>query len=257
MKYIQADPSNYSDSSYRTGYDMIVWHTVGANATPEDVANWFKNPNANASAHFTVGLDGSIVQHIGIEDVSWANSNWEANCQSLTIECCDGGRPDDSVRPDILYQKTAELTAELVKKYMNGVVLVLGENVRLHREWAPNKTCPGNLDIDKLISLTNQITQMKDTELYNKVIKDIPDIANDSTITEENIFQGWFTQWGWVAIMNLFTADERNEVVGGKETPDIQRQSVRDWYILQEENVFNRTLSDSDFTLVKDLYIKK
>lgn len=46
--------------------------------------NWFTNPDSQASAHFVVGKDGSIVQMVAIEDTAWTNGYYNHPDASLS-----------------------------------------------------------------------------------------------------------------------------------------------------------------------------
>ncbi len=50
--------------------DTIVLHAT-VNESLESTTRWFMNPEARVSAHFTVGKDGSIVQHVSTFDRAW------------------------------------------------------------------------------------------------------------------------------------------------------------------------------------------
>lgn len=48
---------------------IVLHHTASANLG--GVVRWFANPESRVSAHFTVGKDGSIVQHVSTFDRAW------------------------------------------------------------------------------------------------------------------------------------------------------------------------------------------
>lgn len=50
--------------------DTIVLHATVA-STLESTTRWFLNAESRVSAHFTVGKDGSIVQHVSTFDRAW------------------------------------------------------------------------------------------------------------------------------------------------------------------------------------------
>ena len=62
-------PCNTSD---RDGYDItlvVVHHTSSPNIN--GTISWFKNPKAQASAHYVIGLDGKIVAMVPEEKKAW------------------------------------------------------------------------------------------------------------------------------------------------------------------------------------------
>jgi N-acetylmuramoyl-L-alanine amidase len=50
--------------------DTIVLHAT-ANDSLELTTRWFMNPTAKVSAHFTIGKDGSIIQHVSTFERAW------------------------------------------------------------------------------------------------------------------------------------------------------------------------------------------
>lgn len=50
--------------------DTIVLHAT-ANSGLEETIRWFQNPVSKVSAHFTIGRDGTIVQHVPMEYKAW------------------------------------------------------------------------------------------------------------------------------------------------------------------------------------------
>lgn len=50
--------------------DTIVLHAT-VNPSAESTTRWFMNPESRVSAHFTVGKDGSIIQHVSTFDRAW------------------------------------------------------------------------------------------------------------------------------------------------------------------------------------------
>jgi N-acetyl-anhydromuramyl-L-alanine amidase AmpD len=48
---------------------IVLHHTAGPNLV--GTVRWFENPESRVSAHFTVGKDGSIVQHVSTFERAW------------------------------------------------------------------------------------------------------------------------------------------------------------------------------------------
>lgn len=75
----------------------LVMHYTAATTKASSV-NWFKNPNAQASAHLLIGRDGSIIQFAPFNIVTWhaGKSQWKGlsglNQYSVGIELVNGGR---------------------------------------------------------------------------------------------------------------------------------------------------------------------
>jgi LysM repeat protein len=65
----------------------ITIHST-ANSTLQGVIDWFNNPNAQVSAHYTIDKDGTIVQHVNDSDRAWhaGQSVWKGR-QSCNDYC--------------------------------------------------------------------------------------------------------------------------------------------------------------------------
>lgn len=70
MEIIKNLVKNFSS---REGYkpELIVIHISAGSLT--SMTNWFSTPNSQASAHYGVGKDGSILQYVEEKDKAWAN----------------------------------------------------------------------------------------------------------------------------------------------------------------------------------------
>src|SRR5262249_3912111 len=97
----------------------IVVHTMAGTIGSCD--GWFPNSNAQVSAHFGIGLDGSQHQYVQLSDSAWANgilepgNNWQSrfppgspNYQTISIETEDDGSGATPVS-DEQYQATLEV----------------------------------------------------------------------------------------------------------------------------------------------------
>lgn len=51
----------------------LILHGTAGGTTAEAIAAWFQNPDAQASAHYIVGRDGTVVQCVRESDAPWAN----------------------------------------------------------------------------------------------------------------------------------------------------------------------------------------
>lgn len=52
------------------GVDMVVLHAT-VSPTLESTTRWFYSTESRVSAHFTIGKDGSIIQHVSTFDRAW------------------------------------------------------------------------------------------------------------------------------------------------------------------------------------------
>lgn len=74
---------------------LVMHYTAGRSA--QESINWFKNPNARASAHLVIGRDGAITQVVPFNRVAWhaGQSRWlnlqGLNNHSIGIELDNAG----------------------------------------------------------------------------------------------------------------------------------------------------------------------
>ena len=85
--YFPASSSNFTVANRPTSnsIDGIVLHV--AQGSWSSALNWFQNPKAQASAHYTVrSSDGFIGQSVLEKDIAWHAGNWNYNQASIGIE---------------------------------------------------------------------------------------------------------------------------------------------------------------------------
>lgn len=75
---------------------LIIHYTAGL--TLDGAVTWFKKPEAKASAHITIGRDGTIVQQVPFNHIAWhaGKSKWDSlvgmNGYALGIELVNAGK---------------------------------------------------------------------------------------------------------------------------------------------------------------------
>ncbi len=69
-KVVWAGSPNFNERPAGTIIDTIVLHHT-ASSNLGSVVKWFATTESRVSAHFTVGKDGSIVQHVSTFDRAW------------------------------------------------------------------------------------------------------------------------------------------------------------------------------------------
>lgn len=108
----------------------IVIHAT-ANSSLERVVEWFNNPNSKVSAHYTIGKDGEIVQHVQDMHRAWhaGRSVWKGrnSCNDYTIgielvNLNDGNDP----YPEAQHQANVALCVYLANKYNVSVDDIMG-----------------------------------------------------------------------------------------------------------------------------------
>lgn len=150
--YIEASSANFDRGRNGVKPDLIIMHTMDGFFNGS--ISWFKNPDAKASAHFLIAKDGRICQMVPFEDTAWHAKNLAINRRSIGIEHEDERKPFES-RPDSLYESSAQIVAEVAKKYS---IPLDRTHVLKHSEvYAGKPNCPGGLDIDRIINRAKQI----------------------------------------------------------------------------------------------------
>jgi LysM repeat protein len=132
----------------------IVIHST-ANSSLEGVINWFNNPQSQLSAHYTIGKDGQIVQHVQDIHRAWhaGRSIWKGregcNDYAIGIELVNLNDGKDPY-PEEQHQVNVALCAYLAHKYNIDLDDIMG-----HLDIAippGRKTDPRNYNLNRLRS---------------------------------------------------------------------------------------------------------
>jgi N-acetylmuramoyl-L-alanine amidase len=83
IKNVPASPSNYSLGRPNGKVGGIVIHVM--DGTLEGTGAWFQNPQAEASAHYGVGLT-EVHRFVEEENTAWHAGKWSANVNTIGIE---------------------------------------------------------------------------------------------------------------------------------------------------------------------------
>ena len=112
---------NFNNRRRPDDISAIVIHST-ANSSLQGVVDWFNNPNAKVSAHYTIGKDGETVQHVQDIHRAWhaGRSVWKGrnscNDYAIGIELVnlnDGVDP----YPEAQHQALVSLVTYLAQKY--------------------------------------------------------------------------------------------------------------------------------------------
>lgn len=129
----------YGRSGY--GISAITIHHMAGVLSAEQCGWIFQTPGRYGSSHYGIGNDGRIGLYVDEDNTAWTNSNWESNCQSVTIEtsnCATGG---DWPVSDAALDSLIKLVADIAKRNNLGH-LVSGQNLTWHSMFAATE-CPG------------------------------------------------------------------------------------------------------------------
>jgi N-acetyl-anhydromuramyl-L-alanine amidase AmpD len=112
-----AHPNNYTVANrpYSNRINKIIIHVTQGSYS--SALNWFNDPRAYVSAHYTVSSRYGVVgQPVREKNIAWHAGNWYYNQTSIGIEH-EGYVSDPKWFTDRMYRSSAELSAYLCKKY--------------------------------------------------------------------------------------------------------------------------------------------
>lgn len=168
-------PSPYKSSRGGNPIKAIVIHT--AVGTYEGTIAWFKNNDKLVSSHYVVSLDGKITQMVNDNEAAhhagltsnptlfpWYKSGQNPNLVTLGIECADNAKPSEADR-SVQLPMLAGLVADLCRAYS---IPADRQHIVGHRELYDRKTCPGNIDLDKLVEMVNLVLSPPPTNTINE-----------------------------------------------------------------------------------------
>lgn len=123
----------------------ICLHTMVGTLAGTDAE--FGRPASQVSAHFGVGLDGTVHQYVSLTDAAWANGGpnpgWRwpygpenPNLRLVSIETEDLGQPDTQPVTEEQYAAVAAVCRQALTAYPASTVLVA------HNVINPQHSCP-------------------------------------------------------------------------------------------------------------------
>ncbi len=125
-----AGSPNFNKRRSSDDITAIVIHST-ANSSLPGVIDWFNNPNSQVSAHYTIGKDGKIVQHVKDSDRAWhaGQSVWKGrnsvNDFAIGIELVNLNNGQDPY-PEAQHQANVVLCAYLCYTYNIQVDDIMG-----------------------------------------------------------------------------------------------------------------------------------
>ncbi len=91
----------------------VVIHTIGGSIASAD--SKFKDAASQASTHYGVGLDGSVVQWVNESDTAYQAGNWGFDLSSIGVHHEDDG--SDGLRSEALYSASSSLVRDICLRY--------------------------------------------------------------------------------------------------------------------------------------------
>ena len=142
--------------------DCIVIHVTEGDA--HSVRAWFKDPAANVSAHYMVTKTGEVVHFVHEYDTAWANGRVDHPTAALVLERA-------TINPNwwtISIEHEGDGTHELTDPQRAASLALMRDiqtrhhritfdrrHILGHREIYSLKTCPGAIDVDRLVEELN------------------------------------------------------------------------------------------------------
>lgn len=159
MRFVK---SPYFSSRGNNNISLIVIHTcVGYY---ESTIKYFESNSLKVSAHYVLKEDGSEVCQM-VDEINAAHhagnvyepnpkyyKNTNPNFYSIGIECADNNKPSEWNR-DGQYLALAILVRDICKRYN---LPIDRDHVCGHHELYSKKSCPGNLNVDKIVKLAKE-----------------------------------------------------------------------------------------------------
>lgn len=112
-------PNEYSrpQKSLKNVRNIVIHYTANAGSDAQANRDYFENlkdtKETYASSHFIVGLDGTIIQCIPLDEIAYASN--DRNADTIAIECCHPN--NDGKYTKATYQSLLRLCAYLCKCY--------------------------------------------------------------------------------------------------------------------------------------------
>lgn len=160
--YIPANSTNYTKGRQKPIRCITIHHMAG-NLSIEQCGALWQNPSRNGSSHYGIGTDGRIACYVLEENTAWTNSNWNSNCESITIETANDQLGGNWHVSDKALDSLIKLVADISKR--NGLgTLVKGQNLTWHSMFTAT-TCPGDYLRSKLDYIVEQANKINSSKL--------------------------------------------------------------------------------------------
>src|SRR5690606_5716453 len=178
---------NYTGGRAGQAPQFVVVHTY--NGKGRSLFNWFNSQSAQVSAHYAIFLDGNGEQYVDESNTAWHCGNWDANTKSIGIEHQDNGNPNDSTRTDAMYETSAQLIADIYRRY--GWDKKNKALIKPHKEFA-STGCPAALNLDRIRNRVYDILNPAPLPVDNfyRVFKD--GVQLNAYSLKDNAFNFWY-----------------------------------------------------------------
>lgn len=181
-------------------YSIVIHKTAcGGVCSAQDVANFFISDPKEASTHYVVGKDGTVVQCVreidgaggnccleSGHDPFWNSSPTPSNINlcSFSIEHCDYSTDNSDTMPQEQIAASLQLVAYLVNKYNIPTTHIKG-----HNTISPisRKYCPNNYDWSMLYEYLGVATNLRNNWLTSLQVASSEGVPSSWLISEQQI----------------------------------------------------------------------
>ena len=162
---IPAYSGNYTAGRSGKKIEAITIHHMAGILTAEQCGNIFQRAGRNGSANYGIGSDGRIGLYVDEANTSWANTDWDSNCKSVTIETSNCEIGGNWAVSDAALNSLIRLVADIAKRNNLGK-LVLRKNLTWHSLFV-NTACPGPYLKSKLDYICNEANRINNEQSIN------------------------------------------------------------------------------------------
>lgn len=150
LPYTELEVADGNFDTSRSPIDRVVIHTMVG--TWQGAAARFANSTQQVSAHYGVKLDGGLIHWLEETFTAYHAGNYVMNQRSIGIEHEDGG-DYNGVRPDVLYESSAKLVADICTFYN----IPIDRNHIIKHNQVIATGCPDALDVDRIVNRAKDI----------------------------------------------------------------------------------------------------
>jgi len=154
--WVGCAPGNFRQGRHGHEPRAIVVHIIVGSL--ESAVMTFRDPRSSVSAHYGVGKSGQVRQFVEETDTAfhagtvvrptWRLIDPQVNPNLYTVGIEHEGQPQQ-VWPGVQYGTSAALIREIADRWR---IPLDREHVIMHHEIRASKTCPGSVDMDRLLS---------------------------------------------------------------------------------------------------------
>lgn len=239
--YIKISPNKTVPRNHEI--DRITPHCYVGNVSIQDMAAWLCNPQAQASANYGIGKDGTIGLFVEEKDRSWCSSSSANDNRAITIECASDTTDPYAIN-DKVYAQLINLMVDICKRNSKTKLTWLGNKdetmnyipakremvLTVHR-WFANKACPGDYIYNRLGEIARTVSDIlgginilpegipvSREDFIEKVSKIAVELYKETTILPSVVIAQCCLETGYGLGSDAKTLVKRNNLLGMKES---------------------------------------